>query len=407
MVSDDGIRDARSRIADVMYRSCTAGQQSEVLPDGQMACGQFIGEGTGDRTQRGLHGTAAAIYVLAASSKDSSQTVVRQLINWVKAYRENGATGVSEAKLNQDRDNIIKTSELLYALSAVGGRIEVERYRNKVAEELIGARINDGWGYFRGQDESDRIIPTCYAVRALSSFGAHDELTGSVNWLANKMMSDVRSEGIGSPSDYSAYILILYTISHLKHDIIKEYQPNCKEATYHYWEQLSDLLRSDLEQNIEYWHEETSENKYVRVPWQLYFLCASVRFRPIYVFSRFTIQNRISTAVNKVLGGGFVYPHSGSEMSSRTYSILYETLERIKDKPNRSLLSRTSYYADSFYTGKFKRLINHPITRTVLIILVILFIIYTSFASSQSDGLPYTIAGAVISSIIVTIIGIE
>ena len=56
------IDEAIDRIREAFITQCRDGQQSKLLPNGHYACGQFLGEL--NKTQRGLHGTAAAIRVL-------------------------------------------------------------------------------------------------------------------------------------------------------------------------------------------------------------------------------------------------------------------------------------------------------------------------------------------------------
>lgn len=406
MISKDRVREARNRVERVIHDSCLNGRQSKVLPADQLACGQFIGEGARELEQKGLHGTAAALLVLARSNRENSQDAVARLVNWIKAYREENAEDVRDDKILQDRKNIIKTSEILFSLSNVGGGINVEDYKQQLAKTLINAKVErSGWSYFAGQGNSYEIIPTAYAVGALAHFGEVQELEYPVRSLADDLRADIEAEEQRNPADYSAYILILYVLSSLPKNIRDEYADACERAVAHYWDRLRSLFDSDLEQNIEYWHKETAENKYVRIPWQLYYVCASARIRPNFVFANFRANTRIENVVNKVLSNGFVYPHSGHLISSRTYSIIYDTLGCVEDNWSRSIRFLVPYYLGHVYHRYVKPITSSWLGKSVLIFLVVIFMIWSVYSAGESINMAASITAGIVATIIVTLLG--
>src|SRR4051812_30022491 len=88
--SDNDIRAslkaARIRIANLFADQCETGDQTKELNDPLLAaCGQFIGPKASHFKQKGLHGTAAAIRVLADSDLPNSGSLVSRLIQFLES----------------------------------------------------------------------------------------------------------------------------------------------------------------------------------------------------------------------------------------------------------------------------------------------------------------------------------
>src|SRR5262249_7848554 len=157
---------------------CEYGRQSSDLSDyGAAACGQFLEDPTND--QRGLHGTAAALRVVASSSHSTAQQLTRRLVAYLAerekyeaaittpASREHRMTAVT-----RDNLNVIKQSELLFALSFVssfvpGSASVVTKTIRTLQDSTVDGR---GWGYWTDEvSGGPQPLPTAYAVRALAA----------------------------------------------------------------------------------------------------------------------------------------------------------------------------------------------------------------------------------------------
>lgn len=92
------------------------------------------------------------------------------------------------------------------------------------------------------------------------------------------------------------------------------------------WRHLAPLLTHDIEANVEYGAPARTHSYYIRIPWQLYLLAIAARLRPLRRFSSARAQKRLTSIVDAIRHGSFVYPQSGRQMSTRTAAILYDTL---------------------------------------------------------------------------------
>ena len=102
----DQIESAQSQIARQFVKQCTEGSQTTSLPQNAAACGQFLGNDAVHNAQRGLHGTAAAIQVLARHGNEPARELVPKLIEYIQnrdnLESANHALG-SVRKLNANR----------------------------------------------------------------------------------------------------------------------------------------------------------------------------------------------------------------------------------------------------------------------------------------------------------------
>jgi hypothetical protein len=120
-----------------------------------------------------------------------------------------------------------------------------------------------------------------------------------------------------------------------------------REIFWPIWKALEPLVTfDDLEQNVEY--RRGSEHFYVRVPWQIYLIALASRVAPWRAFASHGTQRRLESIIRAVqTKEGFIYPHSGERMSSRTNAILYESIsivaQELSNAPSLLLgLARTS-----------------------------------------------------------------
>ena len=335
------IQQARSRISDLFVKQCLHGHQATPLEaSGATACGQFLDSGVATLEplgQRGIHGTASALRVLAETAHAEAPTLVARLVRYLETreaieIRPNTAVvDTIRSRLAYDKNNVIKVSEVLYALSYVQtGVSDKDGLVKALAESLLtGIRDGKGWPYFLDQ-EAPELLPTAYAVLALerNGYGARVEVEKAAAFLMEEVGRRTRSEAAGTDafnSDTTTNIVCLYALTFRR-------QPNghdndrkrIRQLVNTIWKRVERLLDEDIEQNIEYWHEDRTF--YVRVPWQLYLLALIARHNFYWIFSGYVVQRMLVRIVNQVNDGGFRYPHSGQMLSSRTNAILFEVL---------------------------------------------------------------------------------
>ena len=115
MIDIQNIFSAKEIICSTILNQVKNGKQSVGLPDA-LACGQFLK--VPKSAQRGLHGTAAAIRVLADYNSTYNQQLKR-LIKYIENIKEIETEGEMKDGLEKDLNNIIKNSEILYSLSYI------------------------------------------------------------------------------------------------------------------------------------------------------------------------------------------------------------------------------------------------------------------------------------------------
>lgn len=323
MLSIDDLSRARVKIAEQFVRQCRDGPQSTGLAAGIKACGQRLGET--ESPQRGLHGTAAAIRVLAAYDNGDARLLLPQLVRYIKE-RESVEPSKEGDRLRADSCNVIKISETLYALYHVDAAVaQTEELRRQLASTLTSGMVaGQGWSYYTDRPQTVEPLPTALAVQALATEGY------PVNGPVQSLMSTVISNGTGiaaiATADVSVKVLCLYVLAFGRGGLALVSPPDLKKAFFTLWSQLSSLLKDhDIEQNVEYQRE--GEHHYVRVPWQLYLIALAAQLAPFRSFASRSAQSRLRSVLSAAASPvGFFYPHSGSRVSARTNAILYEVL---------------------------------------------------------------------------------
>ena len=165
-ISVDRLTKAIGRVQSSCGEQVRSGSQTETLDDEYAACGQFLGET--QNAQRGLHGTAAAIEMLSASSEDDRQELLERLVKFV-IDRDKADPPSDNRKRTSDKANIIKTSELLAAMSELPASLQVQGlsdFRSSLVQLLSETKQADGWPYFKDGGQAD-LLPTVHALRAL------------------------------------------------------------------------------------------------------------------------------------------------------------------------------------------------------------------------------------------------
>jgi hypothetical protein len=397
MISIGDIESAQRAIAKRFIVECGSGPQVLSLPADMKACGQFLGSGS---PQRGLHGTAAAIRVLASDGRSPARQLVPQLIAYV-GDRDNiesklsGGTVLTK-QLQRDSQNVIKLSELLFALSFVERAVApTDTLKADLATRLQNGMIDRrGWGYFLSSGPEPELLPTAYAVRALAS---HDyDVSAPVEFIVNSLRVPPHQTTAFARTDVSVRVLGLYTLGFLKNQEELVNQSLLKELFLPIWRSLERVFYDDLEQNIEY--SVSAEHFYLRIPYQLYLMGLAAKLAPFRSFASHAMQRRLKSVLNAVESPeGFVYPHSGHFVSSRTNAILYDVLLTIKEEIPR----HSAFLFPAYSLNQVRRFLNSPLVVWAGYLLAIGLMVASTYSwlaagMHLSDLAPHFLSWAVV-----------
>jgi len=349
MISADRIAETRRKIAERFIHQCVEGAQSKVLPGEMSACGQHLGDP--DNQQRGLHGTAAALSVVAQGRDTLSRGLAAGLVDYVRERREAELSQALNprdvvritAHLDRDERNVVKIAEVVFALSRVErGAVPTEATIQPLRDALENGRAESrGWGYFLGSPSLD-VIPTAFAVRALASLGI--VRPEPIEFLLTVAEAKAPVQAIPE-GDIFAQVLALYVLVFSRSDghLVND-RPRLVRAFDELWSRLEGLFGFDLEANIEY--QDRADHHYVRIPWQLYMLAMAAELRPLFRLAGVTAQRRID-AIDAAARSpvGFVYPHSGKVASARTNGILYEAFAFVESGLRKNVAWHWPFYA--------------------------------------------------------------
>ncbi|WP_139361936.1 hypothetical protein [Hymenobacter sp. CRA2] len=372
MIKASDITSSQLAIANLFYQQVENGKQSKELNtpvDRDLrACGQLLQEF--ERSQRGIHGTTAALYVLAQSNDSTHNAELPKLISYLDKRRSIEKGPSNQNDLLRDYNNTIKTGETLFALSRVKlGQASKEAFEKKLLTQLVSSKADlNGWDYFDNsyyganqQSATTYLLPTIFAVKGLLSIKSYD--LDAINFI-QKECSKIVSSGVVDHYTFSIVVLGLHTLSF--YDYNNTHEVVVKKL-------LSDLLSSSLatfeshiEINLEYWF--AGKHEYVRIPWQLYLIALTAKLNPEF-FSKNVVQKRLSEIIIESQTIGFKYPQSGIYVSSRTSSIVYECLNNVSSSLGKSYVYDFYSAKDSvqgFFTNKW---IKRLLVATVLLVL--------------------------------------
>ncbi|MBS1660211.1 MAG: hypothetical protein JST68_04080 [Bacteroidetes bacterium] len=333
-------------IAEAIYKQVESGIQTSDIPPHFEACscGQLI---VPRSRQRGIHGTSAAIKVLGASENGRYSNVITGLLNYLVCRKEIDRHDSELSHTNNfqnDDKNIIKIAEQLHSLYFVDGLVaDTSKLMDRLQVSLLDCyrvRNYDGWAFFMddGQKERD-FLPTCFAVMAISINGGCNKIENAIEILAKELLRYYDEKNtLPDPASFSIIVFMLYVVSlkvkaKAREKHISENQ--LKRILNKLWHSEFCVLDSHIEQDVEYWNEH-DESFNVRIPWQLYLIALSAHLDGK-KFSDPRIQKLLEGIYCSVKEKQqFKYGYSGKYMSTRTLSILYESLTIVKDnyKPN-------------------------------------------------------------------------
>jgi len=270
--------------------------------------------------------------VLAEYEHHEARAVIPELVLYLaeREHVEPAEPPELREGVQEDARNVIKISEALYALRQVDAAVaHTEQLREELSNRLRGAIVaGRGWSYYTDGPQQVELLPTAFAVQALATEGYQVE--GPIQTLLAGVSGQGANAGAVGTGDVSVRVLCLYVLAFGNGGDPLVNIADLKKPFLQLWAKLSSLLRyDDIEQNIEY--ERPPEHRYVRVPWQLYLLALAARLAPFRSFAAHSVQARLRSILAAAAGPvGFLYPHSGNKVSSRTNSILYEVARKIE-----------------------------------------------------------------------------
>lgn len=394
MIDIEKIGKAKEAICDTVLNQVQNGAQSKDL-DNAFACGQFLKV---HRTvQRGLHGTAAAIRVLAGFDGTYNKQL-RKLLKYLDNIDEYEKGNETSAGLGRNLNNIIKISEILYSLSFIhSGTANTESLKEKISAQLLKSKNDDGgWAYFVDVKENSDMYFTSSVYLALRSHN-YNSLKSTKEFLIEKLKK-YKKENIPDPTTFSKLCFIVYTFIILdEHEKNQETKKLLVDVFNKLWKSEFCVINSDFEQNIEYFGKQ--KHYYVRIPWQLYLLAIANSLTPRYFAQRKSIT-RFNSIIKSIINeNGFIYTQSGKNISSRTYSILFEALCFIEQsfKLNWKFYFWNSHdWLQSFFNSRrFKNLIS-----IIGIILILIALINTDYSTLRYSD----IAQSIIASLLIILV---
>ena len=393
MIDIDKIRNAKNNICDAILTQVRDGAQSSNLDDA-LACGQFLN--VLPMMQRGFHGTAAAIRVLAGYDNTYNEQL-RKLINYIENVDsiENNAD-ISD--LIRDKNNIIKNAEILYSLKYIQtGTAKTENLKQKLSEKLLSSKnLDGGWAYFTDVTEDSDIYSTALVFFALKIHN-YNNLTNTFKFLKNQL-NHYKTEKIPDPTTFSKLCFVTYTFVKLNLHNKDEYKGIKKlliDIFKKLWKSEYCVINSDFEQNIEYPCKQ--KHYYVRIPWQLYLISIANNLLPRYFAKRQSISRLNDIITSTLEETGFMYKQSGKYISSRTYSILFEVLGNIEDNFNIGI----RFYFHNII-DRIRSFFGNRIFKNFIAIIGAILIVYLIYNWFQSDSFNIeSVAPSIIASLLI------
>lgn len=363
------------RITEKFRKQLENGLQNQDLHANYRACGQFLET---QSPQRGMHGSIAALRVLATENQQQDIPTIKGLVKYLQKIIkiEQKAGQKNEAKVVSSKNNIVKKAELLYALSFVrSGTISTESFRNQINKELEQVFNGRGWPAFVNSDnKTPKLIPSAYAFFALSKNGYTNLTDATKGFLLSEFESRVNKNTIKveNTTDFATLVLSLFTLVFGDSNPTKQNSRKYRAYLQYLWGSEFNIMEIDVEENIEY--PMKSDHFYIRIPFQLYLLAISCKIN-IRIFTSAKSTRRLKAIYKNVMSDrGFIYPHASGAISARTYSIIYELFSIIKRQARFNLRGYIFYVADQLRTFMSSR----PV-RIVLYSLLWLFMAITIY----------------------------
>jgi len=397
MLTISEIENIKNEIVLIVADQVMKGEQSLSLNDNNMAaCGQFILKH--NMPQRGLHGTSAALRVLAAANSSDSRGYVPKMIMYLNQREEIEKDKLPQEEIEKESNNVIKISEILYSLRYVGvGQAQKEDLATKCYSLLSqNLQHNESWPYFiNSHDKTPNLLPTIFAAQAIFANG-YQNYRKVHNYILNNISKD--AEKLDNPSTFAICVFGLYVLTFLYGSRTSDDEKKYKVVFKKLWNSKLNILDSDIEQNIEYWYN--SSNSYVRIPWQLYLIPLASKYSDA-AFADGNLQKRIISIKNQVENrNGFKYEYSGVNISTRTNAIVYEILTQLST----NLINRNFYILFSIINS-VRIFFASNLFKVIIWFAVLIIFFYLSYKYYHSnlnkdkiieELLPHIIYGAIL-----------
>jgi hypothetical protein len=318
------LQDAMRRIEEQFRDLLENGAQAQGVPRGIFAAGQHLNPYS--MNQRGLYGTAAALLVLSRCRPSPWRIgFIEGLIEYVSdrhaIERALAETEEDVAMLNArfaiEWRQSFKCSELLYALAAappaVTGRETLLQFLLNIMRQ--GRRQSGGWSADLEPSHDHDPLATASIVRAMHAAGIPVEPAD-----LDIVKGDAANAAAVNVYTRAFCVLVLLEVS------------GPERSTADLWNTLMDALRPQLRDRTEANYEYMLGNRqyYVRIPWQLYLIEAAAIVRPLSLLLIPDIRATLLDAIRAINSNeGYVYQAFGHMKSTRTYSILMDTLWQV------------------------------------------------------------------------------
>jgi hypothetical protein len=311
-----------SRIDEQFLDLLKNGTQTEGIPDGFYAAGQHLNPYS--LNQRGLYGTAAALLVMSrAPSSPTRIEIIEGLIRYVNERPEIEQNLVSTAedsamlpaRLILDWRTVFKCADLLYSLAAappaVAGR---EMLLQTLLKRLRNSRLKSGgWPVdLDARGDHDALATAC-AIRGLNAVG----------YPPNSVDFSLLLKDASSTNSISPYVRCYCLL------VLLETDRSTDKDLPKIWNELVDQLKPELRDRTEANYEFALGNRqyYVRIPWQLYLISGTALCRPSRLIFTSEIRRILLDCIHALdTNEGYIYSAFGHMKSTRTYSILMDTL---------------------------------------------------------------------------------
>jgi hypothetical protein len=331
LITPSELDGACTAITELFIRECTRPDRLPHLPPHVYACGQYFGQAA--PAHRGIHGTAAAISVLAQSPQVTGASQVLQgLLTYVTDRVSLEQTYLSssiedwpiEQRLLLDSVNTVKVAELAQALSRLSTHSH-SKVRNILLKLLLSGQSSiGGWSHFLDRPQDVQFAPTAIAVISLTQ--ATSPRTASARAAGQQYL--LRHLPALIVSDPMLASLVMYSLAR---DPFSGFTSDLNPLFRKLWVTLGPSLTDPTETTIRYWRD--NRQFYMLVPWQLYLTGIAAAVDPFGSFVSRTLQAHLHRICQTALHGGLRYPQTGDLPSTRTNAILFDILRLSANDP--------------------------------------------------------------------------
>jgi hypothetical protein len=308
MIKRIDIEQAQEKIHHLILTQAQIGAQTAVvkkIDQDLVALGQFLSDK--DRNQRGIHGSAAGLRVLA--TYDSNKETVSGLVKYLENREaiESGITADDERinadSIKRDENNVIKLSEILYAVHFVKpAQVSKDAYAASLGQKLQTAIITDpvnnfkGWDWYLDDNRNIHLLPSAFAMLALEKNGFFDQM------VHDTIFNKIEKETLNDPASLAISVYCLYVLIKTSKNLEEEGK-KYKIILKKIWRSRHCSLQNDYEQNLEYWFN--SQHEYARIPWQILIIAITCKMSK-WKFYTVNVQRRLISLIAQAKAPGVI-----------------------------------------------------------------------------------------------------